>query len=1004
MLRKGPLKAAAEALFEEASIAYKCGFLEDALASWKNARAIYAKLDFIPKAATCDFQIGITHRLLGHPEQAITHYKTAREIFLKLDSDEKVAYCDNNMGNAFADLFQREQAIECFEQAKSVFLRLRSDENVAHCELNIGALLNDLFQSREAISHHEKAKEIFLRLGSKKNIADCDFNIGVSLQSFGHSQQAIECFDQAKVVFLELGLAKMIAACEMGIGVSLRTLGQPRRAVEHFDKARNLFLQNGLLKELTDCEVNLANALQDLDQVGPAIEHFQKAKVFYLERDLQKDVADCELNIGALSYKSGRPNQAITYLERARVVFLYLALDKQVADCEFNLGTTLIAIKQMEKGIRHLEQAKDSYVHLGLERDAAECDIHIGVATLHLSTTDDTQKIRDLCEKALDHLNTAIQVIECSRAEITITAYRVTFLDKYIDAYMTAITCCLRLGMTLAALNYLERSRSKVLAEIVSGNLLPDPNEIDKDLYDKFLNVRAQLIELGLLPIVKGEQIARADVKHTGTERKMAQQEFDAIAQRIAREFPDSAYARRFAATEVQYLKEVDEYIDLLPDSRSCLLEFLTWADDERLRAFLVTKQNKVELLVFPDRTVERINEVWQQWKRMYVDGLRPDKGMAIVSETCQQLYDLIFDARVEVIRENEEGLPHQDSHRNRLLDYLNTTLEPADETHVRRMYLVPHAQLFFMPLHAACGPDYSIQSAEITKATSQCGLGETTQTNQELVLHPHYLLEDYVVIYAPSAYLLKASQGRRYIRPAQPNALVVGNPQPHPRPLPGARAEAEDVTRRLLNAGWKVDMLVEEKATKQSYLSGDGHGVAGINSGAYHHQHLALHGDFGTYAKEAGLYFGQSSEDSVCHASNILGAPLQNTNTVIAASCFSATTDFTERTINEYLGMGAAFLKAGVGTFIGTLYSLSDEGSQKVMSELYRLHLENGLSWVDALRQAQLGQLRMVLSPTGTAKNSLDDLHAQNHSAGTMADQLAHPYYWAAFTVSGKE
>ncbi len=249
-------------------------------------------------------------------------------------------------------------------------------------------------------------------------------------------------------------------------------------------------------------------------------------------------------------------------------------------------------------------------------------------------------------------------------------------------------------------------------------------------------------------------------------------------------------------------------------------------------------------------------------------------------------------------------------------------------------MYLIPHRSLFLLPLHATCWYD------------PQPGETEPTSAKAQRKTRPHYLLEDYVVIYAPSAYLLKVSQERQSPKPQQLRAMVVGNPLPlNDTPsLAFAVDEARAVSKQLRGASWEVNELIE-----------------------------------------------------------IAGAPLQGMKSVVAAACL---TSVTSPTLNEYLGMGAAFLQAGVGTFIGTIFPLSDAGSSQLVPELYRLHLQEGLSWADALRKAQLQMAGIAASsvsrdkrgPTTTAK----DLEFLQDAKTEIP--LDHPYHWAAFTVSGKE
>ncbi len=262
----------------------------------------------------------------------------------------------------------------------------------------------------------------------------------------------------------------------------------------------------------------------------------------------------------------------------------------------------------------------------------------------------------------------------------------------------------------------------------------------------------------------------------------------------------------------------------------------------------------------------------------------------------------------------------------------------------------------------------------------------------------------------------MKVSQEREYPKPQQPRAIVVGNPQPlaDAPSLAFAANEARAVGKQLKEAGWEVDELIGTEATKQRFLNGDQQGVAGINSGAYDHLHQAQHAGISEQGHQVFFCFGQSSEDHQCYDRDIAGAPLQRTKSVVAAAYL---TSVTSPALNEYLGMGAAFLQAGVGTFIGTIYPLSDEGSSRLVPELYRLRLQEGLSWADALRRAQLQMAEVMASGVslhrkGMSEADLENVEKKIEAAKATASQkpdakpphLNHPYHWAAFTISGKE
>ncbi len=638
-----------------------------------------------------------------------------------------------------------------------------------------------------------------------------------------------------------------------------------------------------------------------------------------------------------------------------------------------------------------------------------------------------------MCQQALDHLDDAILTYEQLRTKVFIPAHRISFFEQYIGSYQTAIYCCLRLGRISEALHYLERSRSKTLAEAVSGNLIPDRSEVGNELYNEFFDLRSRLHQLGLLPIIRTGAESQTEPKDRNSERSQAHHDFDSLVRRIATQFPNSAFAQRLKAAEVRYLKEVDGYVELLPDNRSCLLEFLTWANDGRLRAFLVTKQNGLELLIFPEGSLDQLDALWNRWGLVYEPSFKitessletlKSKGVSdevleelqslkshritgglkekaeIVLETCHQLHKLIFDAEVQISREGSLHEAIIETRSWKLRDYLNTMLEAGDDKQPRRIYLIPHSFLFLMPLHAAC-------------------YDEETQPR------PHYLIDDYAVVYAPSAYLLKVSQQREDRQLDQPRALVVGNPQPLDElpSLRGATSEARAVARQLRRAGWTVDQLIKKRATKQHFLSGDEARIAGINSGLYSHLHLAQHAGIGNRghqplrlllaAQHAGisnfghhtyLCFGQPSADVppeqyLCEAAEIAGASLQNTESALIAGCLTSFALL----LSEYLGTSAAFLQAGVGTCIGTIYALSDEGSRWLVPELYRLHLEEGLSWADALRRAQLWMAGGLASGTSRGERKETMGEAELELLEESLIPVDHPYHWAAFTLSGK-
>ena len=102
-------------------------------------------------------------------------------------------------------------------------------------------------------------------------------------------------------------------------------------------------------------------------------------------------------------------------------------------------------------------------------------------------------------------------------------------------------------------------------------------------------------------------------------------------------------------------------------------------------------------------------------------------------------------------------------------------------------------------------------------------------------------------------------------------------------------------------------------------------------------------------------------------------------------------------------LGFTGLAVQTGVKTAVGSLWSVSDEGTLGLMSEFYR-NLKTAPIRAAALRNAQISLLRGQVTVTKGRLQFPDgskvDLPASDARQETI--NLIHPYYWAPYTVVG--
>jgi CHAT domain-containing protein len=105
------------------------------------------------------------------------------------------------------------------------------------------------------------------------------------------------------------------------------------------------------------------------------------------------------------------------------------------------------------------------------------------------------------------------------------------------------------------------------------------------------------------------------------------------------------------------------------------------------------------------------------------------------------------------------------------------------------------------------------------------------------------------------------------------------------------------------------------------------------------------------------------------------LGLRAKQTRTVVLSAC--ETFIGSETPGLEVIGLADAFATAGASTIVASLWQVSDESTQALMSEFYRQMQAPGTTKAEALRQAQLSIL--------------------GHPRYT------HPRYWAGFILMGE-
>ncbi len=878
------------------------------------------------------------HRALGLMVQAnaLMHRGEQRKAIVLYDEAQQMALSANNLVEAARSQVGKIGALwRLGEYQQAVVIALRTGETLASygelvsaagAYLSAGGCYTQLEQPQKALVVLKKAQAFLEQVNTPtahKQLRLVFHNISVSLRDLGRYHEAVNYSLQACEIAQEYDLAIDAANYQLSAATCYYLMGDYNKALRILHATHEILLKNKLIPNLIECEYFISNCYLELGRYEEAIVQARALIKLLLEREMVVTWNNVQAH-----HSLGRALIALSDLDQAEQALLTAqAIAEQIGATNFKqrndlrLAELYLARQQSDKAedllkplLQHTDdlhllpmcqlllarveanranfKSAQALLQQAIENFEAQ-GIQGGLYQSYFQLAEINEQQGDI-QTALVYLAQSIQQLEHLRGRIA-SETRSIFLRTKESVYEAAVALALESEQLEDAFNLSERVKSRALVELIGNRLdvrVRIRDEKDRPLVEEIEQLRAHHNDLT-------RQLAGWQASPEATSQKervlSAAEQEERLQQTLGCEKKLTELTEKLQVRNAHYAEDAT----LTPVYRP--FDPLLLRSDEVLVEYYIARGEVLAYIVGRNglQVVRRLTNLPQLNRILAFFRLNLAGTIKSLADSSQ-LPPETFASRMEGLIGNSRAL------LQKLYLALFAPLEPLIGN-ARRLLIVPHGSLHYLPFHALYNPVVG-----------------------------KYLLESFEEIsYLPAASMLRFCRERAG-QSAGEGALVFGFS--NQSALPCTVEEARLVAETLRTGGLCVEG-VEEAASLERFRA---------EAPSKRIIHLAAHG---RYRDDAPLFSSLLLAGGELTAHELFNMELQ-ASLVTLSACDSGLGALGGG--DEALGLSRACLYAGAASLALSLWRVEDRAGSVLMQEFYR-NLLSGQGKAAALRQAQL-------------------------------------------------
>ncbi len=264
------------------------------------------------------------------------------------------------------------QARALAESALVIANRLGGAEEIA---LGLRAKANALYMSgehKEAVFHHEQAFEIYSKLGNQKEAARTLSSSIQPLILMGEYDRAFQASERAREIFTALKDPWRIARLEINAGNIFHRQDRFEEALAYYERAYAGMIEYRDVEGIAVVLSNMAVCLISLNDFPRALSSYQQARKVCEQAGMPLLVAQADYNIAYLYYLRGEYGSAIERLYAARRSCEATGDAYHFALCHLDLSDVYLELNLSEEARSIAHEGHSQFEAQGMRYEAAK--------------------------------------------------------------------------------------------------------------------------------------------------------------------------------------------------------------------------------------------------------------------------------------------------------------------------------------------------------------------------------------------------------------------------------------------------------------------------------------------------------------------------------------------------------------------------------------------------------------------------------------------------------